>query len=62
MSNQKTRIIELQRQLKIARGALNLISAGGRDPERIANDAIYEMMPMDRRQPLQGLVGHERRR
>ena len=55
------RIIELQRQLKIARTALVRIKAGGRDPEGAACTALYEMMPLDNKQPLQGLVGHEKR-
>jgi Mg-chelatase subunit ChlD len=55
----KTRIIELQRQIRIAKRALERLKAGGCP---IAGDALYEMMPLDRKQPLQGLVGHERNR
>lgn len=56
----KDRIIELQRQLKIARTALAMIGRGCRDPEGIANQAMDTMWPLDPKQPLQGLVGHER--
>ena len=55
------RIIELQRQLKIARTALGMIGRGCRDPEGIANQAADAMCPLDNKQPLQGLVGHEKR-
>lgn len=59
----KTRIIELQRQLKIARQAFEKIKCNGshRAPE-IADEALYEMMPLDPKRPLQGLCGHEPRR
>lgn len=57
----KTRIIELQRQVRIARNALDRIKHGTNSPEGIATDALYEMMALDPKQPLQGLVGHERR-
>ena len=53
----KTRIIELQRQIKIAKRALESLKAGGC---AIADQALYDMMPLDRKYPLQGLVGHER--
>ena len=55
------RIIDLQRQLKIARAALSEISLGRRDPVPIAIQAIDEIWALDKKQPLQGLVGHEKR-
>lgn len=54
----KDRIICLQGQLKIARAALNRISAGCRDPELAAVNALDEIWKLDRKQPLQGIVGH----
>lgn len=57
----KTRIIELQRQLKICRDALERIKHGAGDPVRIADDALYSLMPHDQKYSLQGLVGHNRR-
>lgn len=61
MTEQQQRIVELQRQLKIARGALGRIMSGCRDPEAVADNALTAMWPSDQKQPLQGLVGHERR-
>lgn len=59
--SEKTRIIELQRSLKIARDALEKIRHGhSRNPEADAEQALEAMWPLDRKQPLQGLVGHER--
>lgn len=58
----KERIIELQKALKIARDTLEKIKDGrSRNPEADADDALYRMMPLDRKYPIQGLVGHERR-
>jgi hypothetical protein len=58
----KARIIELQRALKIARDALGKIRDGySRDPQAEADDALYRMMPLENKRPLQGLVGHEPR-
>ena len=57
---QPSRIIELQRQLKLARDALTRIQAGCRDAEGVACTALYRMMPLEPKQPLQGLVGHDR--
>jgi len=59
---QQTRIVELQRQLKIARDALTRIQSGCRSAEVVADCALYDMMPLEPKQQLQGLVGHERRR
>jgi len=61
MASERERIIELQRQLSIARKALTNISGGCRDPEGKAHAALDEMRPLDPKAPLQGLVGHERR-
>lgn len=58
---QKERIIELQRQLKIARDALTYIQAGHGCASALAEDALDKMMPLDKKYPIQGVVGHERR-
>jgi hypothetical protein len=57
----KARIIELQRQVRMAKTALEAIKGGCHDPEGRAEEALYSMQPLDRKAPLQGLVGHERR-
>lgn len=57
----KTRIIELQRCLRIARQALERIKGGQSDPAAAADQALYEMMPLEPKQPLQGICGHARR-
>ncbi len=57
----KARIIELQRSNKIAREALQKILHGTCDPIGLAEDALYRMMPLEKTQPLQGLLGHERK-
>ena len=54
------RIVDLQKQLKIARAALWTIGSGCRVPESIAIQAIDEIWALDKKQPLQGLVGHEK--
>ena len=60
MANEKRRIVELQRQVKIARTALSRIAMGaGHRSEIIASDALDEMWPLDVKQPLQRIVGHE---
>lgn len=56
------RIVELQRQVKIARDALNRIADGCDGAESVAYEALYEMMPLDAKRQLQGLVGHEGKR
>lgn len=57
------RITELQRQVAIAKRALELIAHGhSRKPETTASDALDKMWPLDPKQQLQGLVGHDRRR
>lgn len=59
----KDRIVDLQKALKIARETLEKIKDGhSRNPERDAEDALDRMWPLDRKQPLQGLVGHDRRK
>lgn len=58
---QQERIIDLQRQLKVAKEALNAVARGCRDPEMVASSALYAMMPLENKTPLQVLVGHERR-
>jgi hypothetical protein len=60
-NNRQERIIALQRSLKIARDALTRIKAGTSRADHIAEDALDEMFRLERMQPLQGLVGHERR-
>lgn len=58
----KERIIELQKALKIARNTLEKIrDRHSYNPEADADDALQRMWPLERKQPLQGLVGHERR-
>lgn len=62
MSAPKERIIELQRSLKIAKDALELIRYGhSRCPEATAEKALDAMRPLEPKTQLQGLVGHERR-
>lgn len=58
----KDRIIELRRQVRMAKKALKAISQGYRDPQGMAEDALYSMIPLEEKRPLQGLLGHERRR
>lgn len=61
---QQARIVELQRQLKIARVALERIGHGHcrpHGPEGIALEALDNLRPLEPKQPLQHLVGHERR-
>lgn len=64
MSKDQARIVELQRQVKIARAALTRIANGHHygTPERHADAALTEMWPLDQKQQLQGIVGHERRK
>jgi hypothetical protein len=54
------RIIHLQKSLRIARKALERIHHGSRDPERIASDALDALFQLEPKQPLQGVVGHDR--
>lgn len=59
---QQKRIIELQAQLKIARSQLERIASGCRCPEDVAQDVLGELMRLDEKYQLQGLVGHDARR
>lgn len=58
----KTRIIELQKSLRIAREALEKIKWGHAHPNSatVAADALDEMFRLEQKQQLQGLCGHER--
>jgi hypothetical protein len=56
------RVVELQRQVKIARTALEKIERGSGNHFEVAATALEKMWPSDRKQPLQVLVGHEKRR
>lgn len=56
------RIIALQRQVMIAKRALEKIAHGGRDPEGIADAALYDMLPRDKPAPMAGLMGWEKSR
>ncbi len=60
----KQRIIDLQKQVRIARTALEHIvhgHAGGRDAYTIAEQALDDMQPKDRPVPLEGLLGWSKR-
>lgn len=57
----KDRIIHLQKQVRIARLALEAVQRGEGDPYEAATTALDELFKLDQKQPLQGLVGHERR-
>jgi hypothetical protein len=56
----QTRIVDLQRQLKISKTALAAISGGCRNHETVASEALDALWALDKKQPLQGVVGHER--
>ena len=61
----KQRIIDLQRQVRVGRTALEKIKGGCRDPYDVAADALDSMMAADRpvdRAPLAGILGWERGR
>jgi hypothetical protein len=59
----KQRIIDLQKALKIARATLEKIRYGSSsNPEGDAETALEQMWPLERKQSLQGLVGHAHRR
>lgn len=58
----KQRIVELQKSLRIARTCLEKIYYGhSHHPHRDAEAALEQIWKLDQKQPLQGLVGHERR-
>lgn len=57
----KERIIELQKSLRIARSALERIASGhAGNPMSVADNALIEMWKLDKKQPLQTILGHER--
>ncbi len=59
-ASDKKRIVELQRQVKVARDILSMIAYGhSRNPQSDAEDALFKMWPLDPKQPLQGVVGHK---
>lgn len=57
----KERITELQRQVRIAKSALERIKHGTMTPQTVAEEALDTMWPLDKKQSIQGVVGHERR-
>lgn len=57
----KERITELQRQVRIAKAALKRIKHGTMTLQTVAEEALDTMWPLDKKQLLQGVVGHERR-
>ena len=59
----KQRIIDLQKQVRIARTALDKIvngHSGGRSAYGLAEEALDEMRRLDPPPSLSGLLGHER--
>jgi len=57
----KDRIIELQKSLRIAKQALEKIKHGhtGRyDASVIAENALDEIFPLEKKQQMQGICGH----
>lgn len=57
----KKRIIELQKQVRIAREALTRIGSGNYTESfcvTIASEALDKLWALDEKQPLQGVVGH----
>lgn len=56
----KDRIIDLQKQVKVARAALEKIRRGAQHPHLIAEEALDAMRPKDKPTPLAGLMGWER--
>ncbi len=59
---EKQKRIEAEAVARIARVCLERIALGhSRNPEKDADEALGEMFRVGRKQPLQGLVGHERR-
>ena len=60
---EKAKRIEAEAALRIARTALEKIGHGhSHNPDSDALEALEELYRVGRRAPLQGLVGHERRR
>lgn len=61
-ATEKAKRIEAEAGLRIARRCLEKIAYGhSRDPQAEANEALDEMFCVEKKQPLQGLVGHGRR-
>lgn len=54
----KARLIELQRQVRISKTALTVIAHGCRNHETVAAEALDALWALDKKQPLQGVVGH----
>jgi hypothetical protein len=62
MATDKQRLVETQSQLRLARFALEKIAHHHTDrPDMVAEAALEEIFRVGPKQPLQGLVGHERR-
>lgn len=57
--SQKARLIELQKQVRISKTALTAISNGCRNHETVATEALDALWALDKKQPLQGVVGHQ---
>lgn len=57
----KQRIIDLQKQVTLARRALERIAHSSLDPVGTALTAIDEMQALDKGVPLTGLLGWEKR-
>lgn len=61
MAINKDRVINLQRQVRIAQTALERIQYDhASNPTSIAENALTEIWKLDPKQSLQGIVGHER--
>jgi hypothetical protein len=55
----KSRIIELQKSLRIAKETLERIAYGhSHNPQDAASSALDKMWRLEPKQPLQGVVGH----
>jgi hypothetical protein len=50
----QTRIVDLQRQLKISKTALAAISGGCRNHETVASEALDALWALDKKQPSAG--------
>lgn len=59
---EKAKRIEAEAQVRIAKNALEKIGYGhSRRPDLDALDALEQIFRAGKKQPLQGIVGHERR-
>jgi hypothetical protein len=55
----KTRVIEMQKSLRISKEALERIAYGhAGNPQDAASSALDKMWRLEPKQPLQGIVGH----